>query len=135
MNDNASIEGSVRCRVAACREALDDAKQWSFYFINDGDALLNLMLNSVGYEWGDQGSSENTDVRVSDIAPGGHALIWRGGGSGAELRMDLSVTVQVRERAATLLFEFPKLYRKKNLPTVDGLGKPGWQEIVEARLT
>jgi len=50
----------IRCRVAACREALDD-------------------------------------------------------GSGAEVRMDLSLRAQVRGRELRLQFEFPKLYRKRDL--------------------
>ena len=85
------------------------------------------MLYSVGHEWGDMGNSEPTDVRVTDLASGGHALIWRGSGDGAELRMDLSLRVVVGDREEHLQFEFPKLYRKTNLPVVDGLGKPGWQ--------
>jgi hypothetical protein len=119
---------AVRCRVAACRESLGDGKSWSFYLINDGDAPLDsAVLNRVSYEWGDEGSSEDADVRVPDLAAGAHALIWRDDGSGAELRMDLSVCVCVSGREVHLLFEFPKLYMKSKLPLVAGLGKAGWQ--------
>jgi hypothetical protein len=83
------------------------------------------------YEWGDLGNSNTPDSRVLGIAPGTHALIWRDDSSAAELRMDLSLSVQMRDRTARLLFEFPKLYLKKNLPLVDKLGKPGWQETAE----
>jgi len=124
----------IRCRVAACREALDDGKEWSFYLINDGDAPLDwALLYSVGYEWGDLGNSEAADVRISGLAPGAHALIWRDDGSGAEVRMDLSLRARVRSREVRLQFEFPKLYRKRDLPLVDGLGKPGWQVAAEGR--
>ena len=122
----------IRCRVVACREALDDNQQWSFYLINDSAASLDsAALLEIGYEWGDMGSSEKTDVSVSDLAPGAFVLIWRDDGSGAELRMDLSVRVRMGGREAQLRFEFPKLY-KLNLPLVDSLGKPGWQTSDEA---
>jgi len=129
MNENELI----RCRVAACRETLDDGKVWSFYLLNDNDFSLDeVVLCEVGYEWGDFGNSESTDVRVTSIAPGGHALIWRDDGSGAELRMDLTLRVQLRDRMTRMQFEFPKLYRKKNLPLVEGINKPGWQESAQA---
>jgi hypothetical protein len=41
--------------------------------------------------------------------------------------------VRVYGREALLWFEFPKLYRKLNLPLVEDLGRPGWQETAEAR--
>ncbi len=123
--------GLIRCRVVACREDLEDGKQWSFYLINDGDAAIDWVeLFEIGYEWGDLGNSEQVQVRVADLAPGGYALIWRDDGSGAELRMDLSIRVRSAGRAVKLNVEFPKLYRLKNLPLVEGLGKQGWQEVV-----
>lgn len=124
----------MKCRVAACREALDDGKEWSFYLINDSADPLDLaVLDRVSYEWGDMGNSEDADVRVAGLAPGAHALIWRDDGSGAELRMDLCVRAQVRGRDVRMLFEFPKLYRKHNLPVVKGLGKPGYEVVAEGR--
>jgi hypothetical protein len=122
----------IRCRVAACREALDDAKEWSFYLINDCDTPLDsAVLDQISYEWGDSGNSEAANVHVTGLAAGAHALIWRDDGSGAEVRMDMSLLVRRRDREVRLLFEFPKLYRKTSLPLVDGLGKPGWQEVAE----
>jgi hypothetical protein len=124
----------IRCRVAACREVLDDGNLWSFYLINDSAASLDsATLFQVGYEWGDMWNSETTDVSVTDLAPGAPALIWRDDGSGTEFRMDLSFLVRVYGREALLWFEFPKLYRKLNLPLIEDLGRPGWQETAEAR--
>ena len=124
----------IRCRVAACREALDDGKEWSFYLINDSEVSLDLaVLYSIGYEWGDWGNVEAAEVNVTDLAPGENALIWRDDGSGAELRMELSLRMRVRGREVQLQFEFPKLYRMSNLQVVDGLGKPGWQVAAECR--
>ena len=122
----------IRCRVAACREQLDDGKEWSFYLINDSDRPLDsVVLNELHYEWGDWGNSEPADVHVAGLAAGAHALIWRDDGSGAELRMNLLLLVRMGDREVRLAFEFPKLYRKTDLPLVDGLGKSGWQEAVE----
>ena len=130
MNENELVQ----CRVAACREPLDDGKAWSFYLLNDNDFSLDeVVLCEVGYEWGDWGNTEAADIHVTGLAPGTHALIWRDDGSGAELRMDLSLRVQVRGREVRLQFEFPKLYRKRNLQVVDGLGKPGWQVAAEGQ--
>lgn len=124
----------IRCRVAACREALNDGKAWSFYLINDSDIPLDsAKLYAVGYEWGNWGNSEDADVSITDLAPGAHALIWRDDGSGAELRMDLSLRVRAGSREIQLQFEFPRLYRMRNLPVVEGLGKPGWEVAGEDR--
>ena len=124
----------IRCRMAACHEALDDGKEWSFYLINDSNAPIDLAeLYTIGYEWGDWGNSEATDVRVTNLAPGANALIWRDDGSGAELRMELSLRVQVRGCEVRMQFEFPKLYLQSNLHLVDGLGKPGWQVAAEGQ--
>ena len=123
----------IRCRVAACREALNDGKAWSFYLINDSDASLDsAVLNQISYEWGDFANSETADVRVADLAAGAHALIWRDDGSGAEFRMSLTLLVRMGEREAWLGFEFPKLYIQRNLRLVDGLGKLGWEVADEA---
>jgi hypothetical protein len=122
----------ILCRIAACREALEDGNIWSFYLINDSDATFDsVVLKEIGYEWGDWGNSETTNVRITHLVPQAHVLIWRDDGSGAELRMDLTLLVRMGDREVSLLFEFPKLYRKTNLPLVDGLGKHGWQEIAE----
>ena len=126
----------IRCRIAACRESLNDGNQWSFYLINDSGAPLEwAVLDEVSYEWGDEGSSEPGRVRIADLAPGAHALIWRDDGSGAELRMELSLRVQVGGREAQLSFEFPKLYRLMGLPMVPGLGKSGYPVAAEGRLS
>lgn len=124
----------IRCRLAACREKLDDRNEWSFYLINDSAVRLDFaVLYEVGYEWGDMGNTEAADVRITDLDPGAHSLIWRDDGSGAELRMELSLRVGVGGREVNLNFEFPKLYNQRNLKTVDGLGKPGWEVTAESR--
>jgi hypothetical protein len=117
----------ISCRMVACREALDDGKEWSFYLINDTAYVVDsVVLYQVCYEWGDFGSSEAADVRVSGLAPRAHALLWRDDGSGAELNMDLLVRWCAANNEMRLRFEFPKLYRKRALPVVAGLDKAGF---------
>jgi hypothetical protein len=122
------INTPIPCRVAACREPLDEGNEWSFYLINDAEGAFDAVMERVDYEWGDMGSSEPQDVRIINLCPGEHALIWRDNGSGAELRMGLMLLVRMGDRQERLKFEFSKLYRKTNLSLVEGLGKPGWQE-------
>jgi hypothetical protein len=113
--------------MAACREALDDGKVWSFYLINDAaQAVASLMLDQVCYEWGDFNNSEPAGVHVAGLAPGASALLWRDDGSGAELRMAFSVRLIAGGVETHLHFEFPKLYQKRDLPLVAGLGKAGY---------
>jgi hypothetical protein len=73
------------------------------------------------------GNDEHVEVRVSGLAPGAHALIWRDNGDGAEFRMELSLDVCIGKREGHLVFEFPKLYKLRELPLVPGLDKVGWQ--------
>lgn len=115
----------IRCRVAACPESFGDGAEWSIYILNDGGAQLDeVVLKAFGHEWGDMGHTKHPDVRVTDVAPGASALIWRD--NDEEFRMWLTLLVRVRDREVELLFEFPMLYkRKENLPLVDGLSKPG----------
>ena len=121
----------IRCRLAACRESSGDGKHWSFYLINDGaDPLESATLSDVIYSWGSEGSREAPETQVTALAPGAHALVWRED-AGDELQTDFLMRVRARGREARLRFEFPKLYLKKNLPLVDGLGKPGWQEAAQ----
>ena len=122
----------IRCRMVACR---DDGSSWTFYLVNDNDFSLDeAILYEVNYEWGDWGSSEPADVHLAGLASGGNAKIWRDSGSGVELRMELCLRIRHAGRMAQMKFEFPKLYRKKDLPVVNSLDRPGWQEFGEARL-
>jgi hypothetical protein len=125
----------MRCKIVACREALDDGNEWSFYLINDSAFALDLaVLHEIQYEWGDIGNSQTTDVRVANLATEAQALIWRDDGSGAELRMDFLLRVCARGCEAELRFEFPKLYLKRNLDQIAALGKPGYEVVAEQML-
>jgi len=120
----------ARCRVAACREHRGDGQSWSFYLINDAEWPLDLaVLYEICSEWGDFGRVQTADVRVLDLAPGAHALLWRDDG---ELRSELALLIQARGRVLRMRFEFPRLYRQENLSLVRGLGKPGWESAVVA---
>lgn len=119
-------KNEIRCRVAACPEALGDGKEWSFYVLNDGGLPLDeVFLKAFGHEWGDMGQTKHPDVRVADVAPGASALIWRDNDD--EFRMWLSLLVRSGDREVELLFEFPMLYRRKgSLPWLAGLAKHAW---------
>jgi hypothetical protein len=121
---------AIRCRVGACREALADEESWSFYLLNDGDAPLDsAVLYRVSSEWGNQSHSEDADVRVENLGPGAHALIWRDDG---EFRTELSLHVRAGDRGVRLSFEFPKLYVQTRLGPIRGLGKLGCEVTAEA---
>jgi hypothetical protein len=46
--------------------------------------------------------------------------------------MELSLRLWAGGRELELSFEFPKLYRKRNLKRVAGLGKRGWPVAAES---
>lgn len=116
--------------MVAC--PLGDSARWQFYLINDGEAPLNsAVLSRVSYEWGNQGHSEEVAARVDNLACGAHAFLWTDDSSGGELRMELPVRVRAGGREVTLVFFFPMLYKKKDLPLVAELGRPGWREVAE----
>jgi hypothetical protein len=121
------MSDAVPCRMVACRDAPGSAS-WTFYLINDSDQLFDeAALESVEYEWGNVSNVEAAHVRLELLLPGAHAAIWHDDGDGAELRMELLVTVWTAGQPARLRFMFPILYKKTNLPVVDGLDQPGWE--------
>ncbi|MGA9572784.1 MAG: hypothetical protein WBS20_02425 [Lysobacterales bacterium] len=116
--------------MVACR---DDAGDWSFYLLNDNDfSLIEVVLYQVSYEWGDCGSSESSDIHINHLLPGGHVRVWRDDGDGVELRMEFCFRIPHVGRTLDMRFEFPKLYRKKDLPLVNGLDRPGWEAFGKA---
>jgi hypothetical protein len=121
----------IRCRMAACR---DDVDSWGFYLLNDNHfSLAEIVLDEVRYEWGDCGNGEPTDVHIAGLTPGAHARIWLDDGSGVELRMEFCLRIRCGDGTLHMRFEFPKLYRKNNLPLVNGLDRPGWEVFGELR--
>ena len=121
----------IRCRMVACPDAVGS---WSFYLLNDNDfSLAEVVLYKVSYEWGDCGSSESADVRIAGLTPGGHARIWLDDGSGVEFRMELCLRIRWDDQTVQMRFEFPKLYRKKDLPLVNGLDRSGWEAFGKVR--
>lgn len=122
----ASTVPAIRCRVAACREALGDGREWSFYVLNDGEETLDsVVLETFGHEWGGVGRKEHPKVRVEGLAPGAHARIWRDNDN--EVRMWMKLAARAGRREVELEAEFPLLYRHLDeLEMVPELGKPGW---------
>jgi len=125
-----SSKPSVACRLVACREQLEDGKDWSFYLINDSVApFRDVFLERVSSEWGSMHAVEVANVSHGDIEVGGHGLLWRDDGSGAEFRMSAHVRLESAALTVVLSFDIPKLYRRRELPIVTGLGKTGLQVL------
>ncbi len=106
-----SLGVEPRLRVVAERKR--DSRMWIFYLVNDGGTLIeSCELAAVRYEWGDQYvGGETPIVRLANLSPGAHALIWRDDGS-SEMRTDLWLRVTHQGQQAWLVFEFPRLYRQ-----------------------
>lgn len=120
---------SFHCCIAACREDLSDGESWSYYFLHDvALALGPAVFYEVEYEWGDQSRFHSADVDLTGLLPSVQHRIWRDDG---ELRVTLRVRVEVDGRERRLEFEFPKLYRQRNLQAIEALGKEGYQVIQE----
>jgi hypothetical protein len=117
---------TIQWRLAVCREPGADGSACSFYLINDSPHPVDAVLYQVGYEWGDMGNYRDVDVHVAGLAPGASARVWRDDDSAEELRADLRVAFRTPSGEVRVMFEFPKLYRKTDLPVVPGLARPGW---------
>lgn len=118
---------ALRLRVVACREDEGDGAAWSFYLLNEsGLAIEGGALIEIAYQWGDNVTTENPSAPIGAVAPGQAALIWRGGSDGAEFRQDHVLKLRMGGREVAVRFEFPRLYKKRDLTLVAALGKRGW---------
>ena len=90
-----------------------DSPLWNFHLINDGEtAIETAVLEAVKYEWGDEyRGGESPAVRITNLAPGERALLWKDDGS-SEMRTDLWLRFVQSGQETILFFEFPKLYRQ-----------------------
>jgi hypothetical protein len=61
--------------------------------------------------------------------------MWRADGDGAEFRQNQLLEFATEADEGSVLFEFPRLYRKREFPLVSGLDKPGWEAKAKWRLT
>jgi hypothetical protein len=113
----------MQCRLVACPAG---SESWDFYFINDTSEVIEAAtLQRVLWEWGDVGDVKQLSATITRVPPGGHDLLWHG--SDDEMRMELVVVVEQRGQRATLEFEFPLLYRRRDdLELVKELGQVGW---------
>ncbi len=116
------------CRVAVCLEGLADGKEWSIYLLSDHESPVDVTLERVSYEWGDNGHSEAPATRFH-LPARGNCLLWREGSEGSEMNMELRVQVTSGASHATLIYELGKLYRKRDPARIDELAKPGWLQL------
>ena len=110
--------GVPPCRIVATRD--ENSRVWHFFLVNDDHtAIEQAVLAAVKYEWGDQywGDGKSPNVAVTNLPPGGRALLWQDDGS-SEMRTDLWLRVTHVGQETILLFEFPKLYRQRGTTLV-----------------
>jgi len=97
-------------------------KYWRFHFINDSpEPVGSVVVESVDYEWGDQGNSETVGTRFGPVAPGASVELLNE--TDTEVRTSLMLLVDGRRIVA----EFGKLYaapgRLLPIPVLDRPGK------------
>jgi len=115
----------LRCRLAVCHEELNDGKEWSIFVLNDMQSPMDVTLERVSYEWGDQGHSAVPTIHLQ-VAARGNALLWREDSDGSELNVELSLQIESLGQRANLNFELGKLYRKRNPVLIEELSRAGW---------
>jgi hypothetical protein len=118
------------CRVAVCRELLNDDHEWSIYVVNDQARPIEAVIEQIIYEWGDVGQSEAPEKRVA-VGPRGSARIWRVDDSAAELSVSLSLRLVGADQESRLTFELGKLYLHRNPTHISELNKLGWIKLAE----
>lgn len=113
-----------------------EGKCWAFHLVNNSAASIeSVIVQAVGYEWGDTGSGVSPQTRFGPIPPATSVEIWRDDDSAAELRMDLRLLIRNAEGGRAIIAEFPKLYRVKTLSPIPILGRDGVVGAVEERPT
>ncbi|MBI3858584.1 MAG: hypothetical protein HY293_23100 [Planctomycetes bacterium] len=102
-------------------------KHWRFYFVNDSaEPVGSVVVESVDYEWGDQGNSEPLGLRFGPIPPGASIELLKE--TDTEVRTSLTLIVDGRRIVA----EFGKLYAAPGgLLQIPILDRPGKRATLE----
>jgi hypothetical protein len=84
-------------------------RPWTYYLLNDTDtAIESCVLELVGYEWGDNGSTRPLNRPLGSLGPRSWRKIWRDASSEVQEWLELEVTSAGSSRR--LMFEFPRMY-------------------------
>jgi hypothetical protein len=124
-------ELAFACRLFACRgrkTSLPFREELQVYLKNDSSVKLeSVVLEKIGFEWGDVGTYTEEEKDFGSVAPGSHILIWRDDDASPELRMDAWLRVRWESGEQRLLFEFSRLYMDRDgIPVIPELGCPGF---------
>ena len=87
----------------------DGDKCWAFYVINDGaERIDSVRVETVDYEWGDQGNSETVGSEHGPIPPGRYLEVYRE--TSTEVRTGIMLTVRTAAGQRTPLRTVRRLY-------------------------
>ncbi|HSL21485.1 MAG TPA: hypothetical protein VK886_08115 [Vicinamibacterales bacterium] len=114
--------------VIAVRRELFPAPQrpWVFYLINDRDTPIdNARLEEVGYEWGDYSSERRVEREIGHLGPRSYRRIWRDNSDAAEVNTWIVLSLVIGGATHWLMYEFPKLYRRRGLVAIPLVGGRG----------
>lgn len=102
-------------------------KCWAFYVINDGDEVIeSVRVDTVDYEWGDQGNSETVGSEHGPVPPGRYLEVYRE--TSTEVRTGLTLTVRTVRGSERHYVQFGRLYspassKLEPIPIVGRAGK------------
>ncbi|MEM1414099.1 MAG: hypothetical protein AAGH15_04330 [Myxococcota bacterium] len=115
-------------RLVVCPTGVAGAREWRFLLTHDGETPLDdVTLVQVAHEALGGATRFDHHVPLGPLAPGDHVEVFVGDEDGAELRTDLTLHVRRGATTVPLRYEFPKLYRKRTFPWVEGLGRRGME--------
>ena len=102
-----------------------DGKYWAFVVANDeADPIDAIVVEEVGYEWGDLGNAAPVGTSHGPIAPGAHLEVYRE--VDTEVRTHLVLRVHQGGRTRRVLAEVGKLYATpSNLEDIPVIERPG----------
>jgi hypothetical protein len=107
-------------------EPRDGDKCWAFHVINDeAEPIDSIVVESVGYEYGDFGNSEAIGRTFGPVAPGASIEVYRE--TDTELRTSLMLRVRIGDRERRVDAEVGRLYppRSSTLDEIPMLGTRG----------
>lgn len=110
----------------------DGDKCWAFYVINDAsEPVESIVVEEVGYEWGDAGSKETLGKRFGPIAADGWIEVHRE--TATEVRTALTLSVRRKSGVTRIMAEVGRLYATpRGLESIPILARAGKRASIEA---
>jgi hypothetical protein len=110
----------------------DGHKWWAFYVVNDtGPTMEAVVVEQVGYEWGDTGNTEDVGATFGPIAPGAYIEVYRE--TNTEVRTALWLLIRDANGIRRVIAEVGRLYlpRSSSLESIPIIGRAGKLATVE----